>query len=533
VATRNQLEQRALDHIQRGQLDKAVRCYLEILRTEQHDRRIMKKVGELYLRQGRQPEGLRYMTDAADQASRDGQNREAVSIYKQLIELRPGDSGLVGLLGDSYRRAGLVADAGRLYEKVIGEHTAEREYGLAIDYMRRLLDLRPNDMSLRFRLADLLRSDGQNPEALAIYREIAGILTRRGESSELARVAEAILELSPENEEHRLVAAEARLAQGDWSRALELVRSLEEKQPDDVRVLEIVATASAKSGELAQARSALLALAGAHRKAGNTPAEARALRRAVEAGEDSAEVKAALGAADLDVGRFEARLDDKAVMAPTDPDETVCCARAGTYLRYGFPEKAESALREGLSDRPRSLPLVSRLVEVLVAQDRAVEAKEILVDAHAWASPSMRALLADRLVSLGGPRMAARTETESGAVSPEPQVLVQVETADEENPEPIDDSSLEFIEDEVPEQIEDDASTDEVDVTSPMLRADKAGPSDLFEMAAIQEALGRLHSAIRLLEEIRKGHPAFRPADVRKQIERLRRTLATNGPDGS
>ncbi len=362
---RDRLEQTALRHVQRGQFDKAIESYLALLRMDARDRRVRQRLGELYLKVGRESEGVRHLREVSNQLQRDGHSRQAVSVLKKLTELLPDDRELVAEMANAYSRAGLPSEAARVFRQAASMF-ASAEPRRAIELLQRLIELQPGDLRLRFELAELMESVNEHDDAIATYRELATIYMRRGALAEVVRALEAALAINPEDTALRLEAVNARIEAGSGSAALQLLEQIAAEDASSLGVLEATAAALLATGNLARARSTYMDLARRYEILGEPEARSEALRGALEAGGEDAALKSMLGSVDAQLARLRRRLDESDLFKPADDESEAVCIRARVYERYGLLERAEGALRMQYEEH-QDLACGVRLAEVAIA----------------------------------------------------------------------------------------------------------------------------------------------------------------------
>ncbi len=402
VATRNQLEQQALKYIQRGQHSKAVRIFQHIVRQDPRDRRIRHKLADLYLRLGRNADAERHLREVAEQSITQGQPRAAIAVYKQLLELSPRDPQVTALLGDAYKRTGLTVDAERYLREAINIFLRKNMFKEAIHSAQHLLELRPTDTVLRFKLAELHARAGDEIRAIETFKDLAVTFRRRGESGEVARVLELAAKLVPDDFALRLEAARARLSSGEPQLALALVKPVYESQQNEPAVQELMARALLASGDADQALPLLRTIADFYREHGKAEDLLRVLQMIRKAGVDDQGLMKELGAVGLEVQRRRMRLNEAPVLSASNDQELAICTRAAVQERYGFAARAGKSLGDGLEKHPDSLAIKACLIENLLLQDRREEGLELLKATLTEASGQARQVILDRLKVLEG-----------------------------------------------------------------------------------------------------------------------------------
>lgn len=101
-----------------------------------------------------EPHRASHLARAAEYALQRGEDGDAVSSARRLVELRPADAGAHARLGDAYRQAGDLTEAMRSYEKAV--------------------ELSGKDHRVAFRLARLYRDAGRIDDEVRVLRRVVG-----------------------------------------------------------------------------------------------------------------------------------------------------------------------------------------------------------------------------------------------------------------------------------------------------------------------------------------------------------------------
>lgn len=186
-----------------GDPDEAVARYLEQLHQADvagasPPASALNGLGDAYLDKGDVASAVDHYRQAAEVYAREGMHTNAIACLKK-VRRHADEEGDVGLLlGRYYAAKKLVPDALAELE-AYAERQQRMGYGKrAVEAMKEVVRIVPEDPSRRERLGDLLREEGQEAAALGAYREA---MTRyRSESSEAGarRVGERIEELGGE-----------------------------------------------------------------------------------------------------------------------------------------------------------------------------------------------------------------------------------------------------------------------------------------------------------------------------------------------
>jgi len=141
--------------VDKGQIDKAVKEYLRIVQEDPKDVRVWLKIGDLYAKKGAKQEA----TDAYLKVARfyhdQGFFLKAVAAYKQVLKLDPRLIAVLQRLAELYQQLGLTSDAVQHYESVAAHYHREGNTKQALEAVKKLVELDPDNIATRIKLAEL------------------------------------------------------------------------------------------------------------------------------------------------------------------------------------------------------------------------------------------------------------------------------------------------------------------------------------------------------------------------------------------
>ncbi len=394
---RNKLEQEALGHINRGNVDGALKAYTAILKLDPKDRRVRQRVGELHLKMGRTAEAEKMLREVAEMLVREGQGRAAVAIYKQILTFKTEDPALHYDMGDCYATSGYPNDARQHFDTASRLYSTASKHIDAARALQRVVDLQPGEVALKLKVAELLEAGLDIKSALVILREVIEDYRRRGRPDEVGRIAEVALRLAPEDAGLQVDCGAARLEAGDLPKALSLLQGANLLRPDHPRTLSLLARAHDESQAPAAAVAILRHLARVNAGLGDVTGELDALRKAAKLAPEDAELRARLSGVERHANRLERRLTQLELAQAQTEDELRVQVTAEVYARYGLFERALMLLRSS----PSSLPLLAVHAEILV-QSGDVEGAIRMTDAIAPKAGRERAAVFERIAVLKG-----------------------------------------------------------------------------------------------------------------------------------
>lgn len=409
---RNALEQEALALLNRGNLEGALKAFLNMLRLDPKDRRVRQRVGELQLKLGRPVEAEKMLREVAESLVREGQGRAAVAIYKQILTFKADDPTLHYDLADCYAASGYPNDARLHFDTAARMYATLSKHIDAARALRRVVDLVPTELVLKLKIAEHLDAGKDPAAAVATLREVIEDYRRRGRPDEVGRIAEVALKLAPDDAGLMVDAGAARIEAGDHARALSFLQGANLVRPDDARTLQLLSRAQEDAEQTTDALDSLRALARVLGAAGDVAGELDALRRAARLSPADSELRNRLIGVERQMTRQQRRLTQLQLAQASNEDELRTQVRAEVFARYGKFDRAIAVLRNAAD----TLPLLATHAEVL-ALSGDVDAAVRMIDAIAPKAGKERDAVFDRIAVLRG---LPEAEDDSDAPTPAP-----------------------------------------------------------------------------------------------------------------
>ena len=247
--------------VEKGQIDKAIKEYLRVVKEDPQDVRVWLKVGDLYARKGQKQEATDTYLKVARFYQDQGFFTKAVAVFKQILKL---DGRLVEVhlkLAELYRQLGLMSDAMQHFEQVAAHFHREGKTKEALATVRQLVDLDPQNVATRIKLAELYSKEGMTEDAVSEFTAICDQLRRQNRIDDFVKVAERLLWHRPELRDLNREMAGLYLRKGDPRRALQKLQLCFKADPRDVETLALLAQAFQALDQRAKTVSVLKELA--------------------------------------------------------------------------------------------------------------------------------------------------------------------------------------------------------------------------------------------------------------------------------
>jgi tetratricopeptide (TPR) repeat protein len=212
--------------LNQGKVAQAIAEYQQILKYEPKDQVTLMTIGELYIRQGETFQAIDYFERLAQIFVGDGFLTKAIAVYKRIAKLAPEEIRPLERLADLYVQQGVMSEARPLFLQLAEIHLKGNRQPEAISLLKKLLLAEPDNLRIQIRLADLYQAMGQNPDAIETYVSAAQRALARADHAECEKLADKALKLDPANISAITVKARSYSAQGNHSRAADVLKDL-------------------------------------------------------------------------------------------------------------------------------------------------------------------------------------------------------------------------------------------------------------------------------------------------------------------
>ena len=283
--------------VDKGQIDKAVKEYLRIVQEDPKDVRVWLKIGDLYAKKGVKQDAIETYLKVARFYHDQGFFLKAVAVYKQILKLDPRLVDVILKLAELYRQLGLMSDAMQHFESVAAHFHREGNTKEALATVKKLVDLDPENIATRIKLAELYSKESLVDDAAAEFRLACEQLRRQGRQDDFLKVAERLLWHKPDNQALNRELAGLYLARNDPRRALQKLQACFKADPRDVETLGLLAQAFQALEQKAKTVSVLKELARIHTENKHKDKSGDVFRKILELVPTDAEALAFLGPA--------------------------------------------------------------------------------------------------------------------------------------------------------------------------------------------------------------------------------------------
>ncbi len=238
-------------YVQQGKMQNAIAEYEKVLKADPKDLTVTNTVGDLYSRLGEIDKATECFKSVGDAYANQGFTVKAIAMYKKISKLKPSLEGVLKL-AELYTQQGLFNDARSQYLHVAEEFLKSGELDNAVRIFQKILEMDPENTSMRVRLAEVYIRLGKKNDAWQIFSSAAETLRAKGNLSGAEEVLQRMLTLDPGNGYALLIQGRNLLESGDAEAAIESFKKVSnlDSNPEGLRDL---LKAYLKTGRLSDA----------------------------------------------------------------------------------------------------------------------------------------------------------------------------------------------------------------------------------------------------------------------------------------
>src|SRR4051812_37416506 len=205
--------------VQQGKLQNAIAEYEKVLKADPKDLTVSNTVGDLYSRLGQADKAATCFKSVGDAYATQGFTVKAIAMYKKLTKMKPSLEGILRL-AELYTQQGLFNDARAQYLQVAEEFLRSGELEQAVRIFQKTLEMDPENVAMRVRLAEVYVRLGKKTEAWQIFTSAAESLRARSQIAGAEEILQRMLTLDPGNSYALLMRGRNAFDSGDISTAV-------------------------------------------------------------------------------------------------------------------------------------------------------------------------------------------------------------------------------------------------------------------------------------------------------------------------
>ncbi|HEU0264325.1 MAG TPA: hypothetical protein VFR01_01205, partial [Geobacterales bacterium] len=282
ASPKDKLLESAQKAILKGQIDKAIKDYEQLVALEPKDLKHRQKLGELLARANRNSDAIRQFETIARSYENDSFYLKAIAVYKQIQKLDPANLNITLTLAALNEKQGLSGNALAEYKLVVDQYERTGKAKEAAGVLEKMLAIDKENLNVQLKLAETYVTASMKDEAYTQFTAALKTIKTRGDNATFERIATKVQALFPDRD--LLFESLALDAQtGSPAEIIPRLRSFLAKQPAHKRGLTLLAELQKKSGDAAGRLATLRQLLQRH--PGDMETTCGFIDAAIEAGE--------------------------------------------------------------------------------------------------------------------------------------------------------------------------------------------------------------------------------------------------------
>ncbi len=257
--------------LERGSLEKALTEFQRAVGEDAKDTRTWLRIAEIHVKRGENDQATAVYLKTADLYVEQGFFQRAVAVYKNVLKLTPSYIDAHFKLAEIYRHLGLLSDAIQQFEQAANVLQKTGRAKEAITAMRQIVDLNPDQVVARIKLAEACSQAGQVDDAVTEFGLASQQLLAQGRTDEYLRVAERLLFHQPESYALAREMAVKYIERGNARFALAKLQLCFKADPKDTEVLDMLSRAFEQLGQVQKTVQVLKELAKVYAEQGRIP----------------------------------------------------------------------------------------------------------------------------------------------------------------------------------------------------------------------------------------------------------------------
>ena len=227
----------------RGQFDKAVKIYEQIVAAEPAAINHRQKLAELLVKCGRNEDARKELETIGKYFSKNGFYLKAIAVYKQLQKNFPADISISLTLAELNEKHGLVANSLSEYKLVYEFHEKAGNHPEALKILDRMQQVDPQNIAIKIRLAEACVQQGMKKEAYDVLLKTAPLLIGQSDTAAISKLCARIQQLFPDKPDFMLEVLTEQIHQGNAATAIDSIQNLLRSNPKNKQAWDLVVQA--------------------------------------------------------------------------------------------------------------------------------------------------------------------------------------------------------------------------------------------------------------------------------------------------
>jgi pilus assembly protein FimV len=238
----------------KGQLDKAIKDYQQVVALEPKEIRYRQKLAELLVRDNRKEEAIAQYEDIGKHYADNSYFLKAIAVYKQIQRLSPDNKDIALTLASLNHKQGLIGNALSEYGQVVALLEKEGAIKEAIKVVEQMLTIDAEQPATRLKHAELLFKAHSVEESFQAFVSLMKSLRKSDDAAAVEQVSDRLRKLFPGRPLHDFDAIASQIAAGDLDAAIASVQQVLKSDGANLQAWQLLCDAQRRKGDKAALR---------------------------------------------------------------------------------------------------------------------------------------------------------------------------------------------------------------------------------------------------------------------------------------
>ena len=240
----------------KGQLDRAIKDYQQVVALDPREVRYRQKLAELLVRDNRKEEAIAQYEDIGKHYAENSYYLKAIAVYKQIQRLSPDNIAISLTLGSLNHKQGLSGNALAEYGQVVARYEKEGNLKEAVKVLEKMLEVDAAHVPTRLKYAEALFALGSRDASYQAFSSLLAAVRAGGDAAVARDVSARMGKLFPEEQENDLDLLAQKMSAGDPDAAIATLRERLKRDGANLQAWQLLCDALRAKGDQTGLRSA-------------------------------------------------------------------------------------------------------------------------------------------------------------------------------------------------------------------------------------------------------------------------------------
>ncbi|NOZ12285.1 MAG: tetratricopeptide repeat protein [Acidobacteria bacterium] len=214
---------------------------------------IINKIGDLFAQMGNRESAIEYFQKSVNHYIREGFFTKAIAILKKILRMDKENIRALEQLAELYTQEGMVQDAKRQYLEIAEKYHREGLTKRALESYRKIVDMDPDNVASRMKLAELFNSEGMQQEAIEQLITLAKTLRDKGKLDEAEKILLKTRKLDIPDPVVDITLAKVLVLKGELGKAEKVLEAASARFTRNPMILELLGDIKMEQGNFDEA----------------------------------------------------------------------------------------------------------------------------------------------------------------------------------------------------------------------------------------------------------------------------------------